>query len=110
MLDTFDYSWLSIGSLVLGLVAWLLPVFSIVQHHKRKNEFPFMVSILSMGACAIALWFQISYNSYLVQIQDWSALMDTTSTLNWVAVVLLIVTIALNIINVMGTYKNTALE
>lgn len=105
MFELFDYGWLNVGSLVLGLIAWLIPIVSIMQHKKGKNKFSLILSLLSVGACAIALWFQISYNNYLVQIQDWTALMDTTSTLNWVSAVLLIVTVVLNSISAMMTYK-----
>lgn len=110
MFESFDYGWLNIGSLILGLFAWLIPAVSILRHKKRKNKFLFVASLMSMGACAIALWFQISYNHYLVQIQDWTALMDTTSTLNWVSAVLLIVTILLNVLNAMVAHKNLASE
>ena len=106
MFDSFDYGWFNVGSLVLGLVAWLIPFTSIVRYKKRKTKSPLILSLLSMGACAIALWFQISYNNNLVQIQDWTALMDTTSTLNWVSAVLLVVTILLNILSAMVIHKN----
>lgn len=63
------------------------------------------MSILSMSSCSISLCFQILYNHHLVEIQDWSALMDTTGALVLVSSVLVIVTIALNIIS-MFLYKN----
>lgn len=110
MFELFDYGWLNVGSLVLGLVAWFIPVVSIVRYKKRKTKFPFVLPLLSMGACAGALWLQISFNNYLVQIQDWTALMDTTSTLNWVSAVLLIVTILLNIVSAMVIHKNIISE
>lgn len=105
MFDSFDYGWLNLISLVLGLIAWLIPASIIIQAKKRKLKIPFIMLLLSMGACGIALWCQISYNNYLVQIQDWTALMDTTSTLNWVSAVLLIVTVVLNSISAMMIYK-----
>lgn len=100
-----DYGWLNIGSFVLGLIAWIIPVYSMIQRKKIGKNHSIMI-LLSMMACAIALWFQIVYNSYLVDIQDWTALLDTTSTLNCVAAVLLIVTILLNVINLI-IYRNT---
>ena len=110
MFESFNYGWLNVGSLVLGLIAWLIPVVNIIQNKKRKTKFPRILSLLSLGACASALWLQISYNNYLVQIQDWTALMDTTSTLNWVSAVLLSVTVLLNVISTMMTHKNLASE
>lgn len=99
MSNLFDYGWLNIGSLILGLVAWYIPASRILSTNKKEGHYS-IEAMLSLTACATALWFQLAYNNYLVQIQDWSALADTTFTLNWVAAVLLIVTIALNIINI----------
>ena len=105
MFNSFDYGWLNLGSLVLGLIAWILPIVNLVRYKKGGNRNWTALSILSMSACTISLWFQISYNHYLVGIKDWSALMDTTGTLVWVSGVLVIVTIMLNIIS-MSLYKN----
>lgn len=105
MFDSFFYGWLNLGSLVLGLIAWILPIVNLIRNGKRGHSNSFVLSILSMGACIISLWFQILYNHHLVEIEDWSALMDTTGTLVWVSAVLVIVTIILNIIN-MFLYKN----
>ncbi|WP_306421063.1 hypothetical protein [Halalkalibacter sp. APA_J-10(15)] len=54
--------------------------------------------VTSISACAISLCFQIFSINHLVTIEDWSALMDT---LAFVAAVLLIVTIILNVINLL---------
>lgn len=51
-----------------------------------------------MGACAISIYFQILYNNHLVNIKDWTAIMDTIGALVFVSSVLLIVTVALNVI------------
>ncbi|MER2226985.1 MAG: hypothetical protein ABS916_08035 [Carnobacterium sp.] len=108
MLNLFDYGWLNLGSLVLGLIAWFIPIFNIIRRKKRGNSQLTMI-VLSMGSCATALWFQISYTNYLVTIQDISALMDTTSTLNWISAVLLIVTITLNVTSII-LHKDKASE
>lgn len=97
MFGIVDYGWLNIGSLVLGLVAWSIPVSSLLNKVKKEENIA-LKSMISLVACAIALWFQLAYNNHLVQIQDWGALDDTTSTLNWVAAILLVVTIVLNIV------------
>ena len=97
MLNSFDYGLLNLGSLVLGLIVWIIPVFNIIRRKKRgiNNS---IIALLSMGACIIAVWFQIFYTNYLVEINDWSALMDTTNALTWVSAILIFVTIILNII------------
>jgi hypothetical protein len=46
----------------------------------------------------LLLCFQIFYKNQLVEIEDWSAFMDTTGTMAFVVAVLLIVTLILNAI------------
>ncbi|WP_201715616.1 hypothetical protein [Rossellomorea arthrocnemi] len=84
--------WLNIGSLLLGLLAWTLPVVNLFQ--SRKNHVAF--TMLSMGACAVSLSFQIFYHYHLVTIGDWSAIMDISGSVALGAAVLLIGTILLN--------------
>ncbi|WP_249336681.1 hypothetical protein [Sporosarcina sp. Marseille-Q4063] len=84
---------LNLGSLVLGLIAWILPVVSLMKYNHRNWA---TLSVMSLSACAISLCFQIFYNYHLVKIEDWSALMDTTRAVAFAAAVLLIVTILLN--------------
>lgn len=85
---------LNLGSLVLGLIAWILPAVSLL--HNNKNWVAY--SVLSLVACTISLAFQIYYHAHLVSIEDWSALMDTTGAVALVATILLVVTIILNTI------------
>jgi hypothetical protein len=90
--------WLNVGSLVLGLIAWILPVVNLMLYKKRDHRNWGVLSIMSISACAISLYFQIVYGNYLVEIEDWSALMDTRSAVVFVGSVLLIVTLLLNVI------------
>jgi hypothetical protein len=94
----FGAGWLNLGSLVFGLIAWVLPVVNLVQYSKagRRNWGVFVLA--SVGACAISLCMQIFYTSHLVKIADWSALMDTSGAVALVAAVLLAGTIILNTI------------
>ena len=105
MANTFYYGWFNLASLILGVIAWILPVISI-GNHKKKNENNWIIlSITSMSACILSLWFQIIYNHHLVEIGDWSALMDTTGALVLVSGVLISITMILNIA-IMLLYKN----
>ena len=70
-------------------------------YKKRDNKNWAILSILSISACAISLYFQIFYNNYLVKIEDWSALMDTTGAVAFISAILLVGTIILNTINLM---------
>ncbi|MGE7840353.1 hypothetical protein ACQKNX_06130 [Lysinibacillus sp. NPDC093712] len=89
---------LNVGSLVIGLIAWLLPVVGLMQ--SKNNDFKIwgLLSSLSLSACAISLIFQLYYQYHLVNIEDWSALMDTTGGVIFAASVLLGVTVILNIL------------
>lgn len=98
---------LNVGSLLLGLIAWMLPVMNLMRHKKQGNKSLIILSIVSVSACAISLCFQIIYHNYLVQIEDWSALMDTTGTLAVVASTLVIVTIILNAITLFVYFDRT---
>ena len=91
-------SFLMLGSLVLGLIAWIFPVIGLMMFKKYENRNYIIFSILSNSACAISLCFQIFYNNYLVKTEDWSALMDTAGAVAFVSAVLLLGTILLNAI------------
>ncbi|WP_028391177.1 hypothetical protein [Bacillus cihuensis] len=98
----------NLGSLILGLIAWILPVVNLMRYKKHVHWNWVVPSIISIGACAISLCFQILYNYHLVKIEDWSALMDTTGAVAFVAAVLLIVTIILNAITLIVYRDRTA--
>lgn len=93
-----DSGWLNIGSLVFGLIAWILPVVNLLRDKKLGNDKWVAFSIMSISACAISLCLQIFSIYYLVEIDDWSALLDIMGVLAFVSAVLLIVTIILNTI------------
>src|SRR5690606_32180841 len=65
--EMFGYGWLNLGSLVLGLIAWILPFVSTSRNRVA-------LSMMSMGACAVSLCFQIFYINHKVKVADWSAL------------------------------------
>ena len=93
-----DWFWLNLGSLVLGLIAWTLPIVNLMRYknHNRKNWST--LSIMSLSACAISLYLQIVYAFNLVKIGSLSNLIESA----WVdaSSVLLIVTLLLNIITI----------
>jgi len=98
---------LNLGSLMLGLIALMLPVVNLMRYEKYSHRNWAAFSIISISACAISLCFQIFYNYHLVKIADWSALMDTTGAIALVSGVLLIVTIILNAITLI-VYRGRA--
>lgn len=100
-----DYAWLNLGSLVLGIFAWFLPTINLLVQDKVKNKYWSILTIISMACCAIALYFQILYQSYLVKNHYWVTLLDMFEGLNLASSVLLGVTLILNIATIIK-YKN----
>ena len=88
--------WLNIGSLIFGLIAWILPIVSLTQRNRTDRGSRAVLSAASAGACAVSLCMQIFYTDHLVKIEDWSALMDTSREVALVSAWLLAVTIILN--------------
>lgn len=99
--------WLNVVSLVLGLVAWILPIVNLMRYKKCDNGNWILFSFVSISACAISLYSQILYNDYLVEIGDWSALMDTSMGVVYASKVLLLVTLALNAITFFVYWRRT---
>lgn len=87
---------LNLGSLLLGLIAWLLPVVNLMRYEKHAPKNWVTLSIMSFTACTISLFFQIFNNYHLVKNEKTYAIMDTSGGVTFVAAVLLIVTIILN--------------
>ena len=92
-----DYGMLNLGSIVLGLAGWILPILHVSQLSKKRRGLGRYAHILSMGACCLAIWLQICYDEHLVNIEDWSALMDTIKAVRVVSLFLLITTVLLNL-------------
>jgi hypothetical protein len=87
---------LNLGSLVLGLIAWILPIMNLIQHKKQNHKNWAVLAVISFSACAVSLCFQLMYSNHLVKIEDWSALMDTAGAVVFVSTVLVGITILLN--------------
>lgn len=92
-------SFLMVGSLVLGLVAWTLPSINIVRYKRNYNRNWAIYSITSISICAVAICFQLIYSNHIVKIEDWAALMDTIGTSTVLSIILLISTLTLNTIS-----------
>jgi len=90
----------NVGSLILGLIAWILPVVSLAKYNKAKHKNWIVLLFASMSACTISVLFQIVYQKHLVQIEDWAAIMDTIWGVLFVSTALIIGTITLNLITI----------
>ena len=97
--------WLNIGSLVFGLIAWIIPLFYIIKHNKSNLIKGLTSSVVSLGSCIISLGMHIFYTNHLVKIEDWSALIDTSNATVFCSTCLIVVTIILNIISLIIYYR-----
>lgn len=105
------YILLNLGSLLLGLIAWLLPFINLAVDNKAKNKNWVVFSVASLSACAISLCMQLFVSRFMVSAEDWSSLMDTANPVAYASLVLLVVTLALNVITLVVYRKivtNTA--
>ena len=72
--------WLNLGSLVLGLIALILPSINIARYEKL-SKYWITFSIVSLSACSVSLFLQIFSFYERVKAEDWAALTDTMSVI-----------------------------
>ena len=99
------YGLLNLGSLLLGLIAWILPIINLNILNKAEHKNWFVLCTTSISACAISLFMQILYNAHLVNIHDWAALVDTIRAVVIASSLLLVVTLTLNVITLIKYKK-----
>ncbi len=95
-----EYGWLNIGSLLFGLIALIIPIITFMRQDNYVSNNLGVISGISISSCAISLCMQIFYANHLVNIEDFTAMMDTLGNVSNVSAVLLIA-IVLNIITYM---------
>ncbi|MDX5475919.1 MAG: hypothetical protein LPK00_10340 [Bacillaceae bacterium] len=100
---------LTIGSLLLGLLACALPAISFMRYQTGGNKHWVLFSIISATACAMALFSEMLYFQHLVRIEDFGAIMDITDGIVLAATILLIFTSVLNAVTVF-IYRNKSLK
>lgn len=85
----------NLGSLILGLGAWVLACFAI----KSKTFFAaYRRSVASLSVCAVSLLFQLFEVGNRANKGDFSAIADTVRSTIFAACVLIVITASLNII------------
>lgn len=91
----FDAGLLNLGSLALGMAAWMIPA---LFFNKKNIDIQRLIasSLISFASCGTAICFQLFYSAHLTDIGDWSALMDTSYASAWISALLLAATVALN--------------
>ncbi len=93
----------SIGSILLGLLAWSIPCFSIEKKHTAHAAH--CTSCISFLCCAISLWLQLLEVQYRVQIEDMIAVMDTIDAVVSIAFILIVGTIFTNLLSYKASYE-----
>ena len=95
-------------SIVLGLIAWFLPIRLLISRYRSKDltkttnmpsdsEFVLPLTVLiSMGCCSLAIFWQYHYQNYLLSRSDYSAMLDIMPTSVNASLFLLLMTIFLN--------------
>lgn len=82
----------NLGSLILGLAAWVLPFLAI----RKKDRFG-LCCLGSFGCCILSLLLQLFEVKNRVNLEDWSALMDTMRAVVLAAVVMIVVMLVCNL-------------
>lgn len=85
----------NILSLLFGLLAWVLPLLALKGSLQKWAIF----SMASFSSSLLALVLQFFEINSRIEIEDFSALMDTIGTLVWVTVILSLITLLLNFVS-----------
>lgn len=99
----------NITSVLLGLVAWILPVINIMLARRKKTWNWGTLAAISLGSCATSIWLLNYYTYHKVSIEDLAAVLDTTNAIMQVTAVLLIGTLILNLVTYIIYRKNKRL-
>ena len=91
---------LNIGSLLLGICAWVFAGLAISTHKASKSH---RNTFISGSLCAISLVLQFFEISRRVHLGDYAAIEDTIRAVLIAAIVLVAVTIILNFVAVAKT-------
>lgn len=87
-------AFLNLGSLILGLCAWVLACFAIKS---SRPSVSYRRSVGSLSVCAVSLLFQLFELNHRADIGDFSAIADTIRSIVFAACVLIVITALLNI-------------
>lgn len=90
----------NLASLCLGLVSWGLPFASL----GKRDRFAFCC-LGSFGCCILSLLLQLFEVKKRVNLEDWSALMDTVHAVTLAAVVMIVVMVVCNLTALLRTAR-----
>ena len=87
--------WWHLMSIFLGLAALVLPPLGGALLARKGRRWHWCIAV-SLAACAISLYGWIAYTRYLVEIQNFSALLDTQPAGQMVSGALLLAVLLVN--------------
>ena len=87
--------WWNLMSIFLGLAALVLPPLGGALLARKGRRWHWCIAV-SLAACAISLYGWIAYTRYLVEIQNFSALLDTQPAGQMVSGALLLAVLLVN--------------
>ena len=90
-LDMHYYFWMNLGQLGFGLLAWGVPIVSLLRRGGGL-----LSCAVSLFFCALSLCLVVCHLAHLAGIGDVSAILDTADAFRLCAVVLTVGTLALN--------------
>jgi cytochrome c oxidase subunit 4 len=90
--------WLNFFSILLGVVAWALPLISLLNRIRASGWMGVALCALSLGSCSGSLYLQLLTVDRRVKLSDLAGLKDTLPVVLTACVILLAVTAVLNVI------------
>ena len=93
---------LNIISLILGICAWVGAIFAIVKSANFQKS-----TMLSLVCCVISLLAQLIEISRRVNLGDYAAIEDTIRAIVMASVILVVVTVALNLVAIIRSKKRS---
>ena len=86
---------LNLISIGLGLIALILPSYFLIKQ-KANHRYCHWVVFFSMAWAMFSVLIQSLYTRQLVQLNDWSALLDTQGIVVLVSAILIVLVLLLN--------------
>lgn len=88
----------NMGSLIFGGISLVLPIYGMLRNPKRGHAYfkREQLRFMSLGACIMAVYFQLGYDNRLVANQDWVSLTDSSNETMWIVGLLIALVLLCN--------------
>ncbi len=95
-----------LGSLFLGLIAWMIAIVNCVKSKVWQSKKRVVFVLISCASCIISLLLQIWFVYYLVKLNEGPTIMDLAGTTLLLSIIMAGITILLNAMAVSKGEKN----